>query len=348
MDIAIANYEYPPNSGGGGEFSASLESELDDRGHNVGLVVGGRHGQTSGTRSLLTWPFVNARDLRGASKASDVVNTHFTVPTSVLAPILTGDTPLVVNAMGADIYDPTRYKSLRPFLDAANRWIANGADRLIVPSKDMFRRLPTTIQRWTEIVPYFINEQRYCPPRGYTQPHEPLRLLTVGRLVERKNLKTMLDAVGYLDRQGVDVEYTIAGDGPMRDDLADYATSQCIQDKVTFAGYVDEDELPALYGEHDIFALPSHHEAFGIVVLEALACGLPCMVSDTGGHSDIVTDDVGRSVPANSPAEMADAVLDIRDRYPKQAIAARELVKSKYTADVVVPEYERIYRGVSA
>lgn len=348
MDIAIANYEFPPNSGGGGEFSASLESELNERGHEVGLVVGGRRGQTSGTRSLLTWPFVNARELRSASKTSDVVNTHFTVPTSVLAPILTGDTPLVVNCMGADVYDPTRYTSIRPFLDACNRWIASGADRLIVPSEDMFRRLPTTIQRYTEIVPYFVDAERYCPGRGYTQPNDPLRLLTVGRLVERKNIKTMLEAVAILQSEGANVTYTIAGSGPMREELADFAITQGIRDAVTFEGYVPEEDLPSLYAAHDVFALPSYHEAFGIVVLEALASGLPCVVSDSGGHAGIVNRDVGRTAPADAAGQMADHIAAIRGDYPSLATAARQLVEQQYVADAVIPEYERIYREVSA
>lgn len=348
MNVALANYEYPPNAGGGGEFSASLESELQSRGHTVGLVVGGRDGQTSAASSLLTWPFVTARDLRNASAESDVVNTHFTVPTSLLAPILTGDTPLVVNAMGADVYDPTRYSSVRPFLDACNRWVANGADRLIVPSEDMYRRLPTTIQRYTEIVPYFVDADRYCPRRGYTQPHDPLRLLTVGRLVERKNIKTMLEAVGMLQADGVGVEYTIAGSGPMRQELADFAISQGVRDAVSFEGYVPEAELPGLYADHDIFALPSHHEAFGVVVLEALASGLPCVVSDSGGHADIVTRAVGRTAPTEAAGQMADHVATIRDAYASHATAARQLVQEKYVADAVVPEYERIYQEVAA
>lgn len=343
MHIALANYEFPPNSGGGGEFTASLANSLEDD-HVVEVVAGERDGQTSSFGSIVSWPMRRAKDLRQAANRADVLNCHFTVPTSALAPILSPRTPLVVNCMGADIYDPTRYQSLRPVLDALNRWVRTGADALIVPSEDMYDRLSRDGQEIAEVIPYFVDAERYQPGDSHCRRHKPLRLLSVARLVERKRLDRAIEAVAILDGRGVDVELTLVGSGPERKFLESKAKNAGISDNVFFRGYVPDKQLPDLYRAHDIFVLPSAHEAFGISVVEAMASGLPAVVTDTGGHSEVVGD--GGITTAADASSIADGIRDAMFEYRYKAEQSRKRALDRYSAQAVVPKYVSLFETV--
>jgi len=343
LHITLANYEAPPNAGGGGEFTASLGDRLDER-HTVERVTGSRDGQTSELGDMLAWPARRGPDLWRAANRSDILNTHFSVPTSVLSPILSRQTPVVVNLMGADVFDPTRYQRVRPLLDVINKWVRLGADRFIVPSADMYDRLSTSSQAMTDVVPYFVDTDRYCPGDSHKRRHKPFRLLTVSRLVERKQLHLAIDALEYLQALGVDCTLTIAGTGPERDWLETLTADADVADSVTFTGYVDEADLPDLYREHDCYLMPSAHEAFGISCAEALASGLPAVVTDTGGHAELVGG--GGLVTSPTSKDIADAIQGIRHQYRDFCTAARERAVEHYSPAAVIPQYERIYEEV--
>jgi len=145
MDVTLTNYEYGPGAGGGGVFTESLADALTPE-HDVTVVADTREDSTADARQLVTWPARSLPALARQARAADVVNAHFAVPTATALPPVrwaTG-TPLVVNLMGADVYDPTRYGRIRPALDVvAHSWVGRAADRLVVPSTDMATRIPT-------------------------------------------------------------------------------------------------------------------------------------------------------------------------------------------------------------
>lgn len=341
--VALCNYEYPPHCGGGGVFTRDLAAALRRRDHDVRVVADRRDGATATTARLLSWPVRSLPAATRAAAAADVLNAHFAVPTSVALPPVTAATatPLVVNLMGADVYDPTRYERVRPLLDATlAHWIGRAADALVVPSQDMARRVPDRLQPKTHVIPYFVDHSRFH--RAPVDASPPLRLLTVARLVERKQLALGLDALSRTD----DVTWTIAGSGPERDRLAEAAEARDVADRVTFAGYVPDDDLPALYRAHDAFLFPSKHEAFGIAAVEAMASGLPVIATDTGGHAEVARGP-GEVARADA-AGIAEAIGRVNTDLHERAHAARERVLERYTAAAVVPQYERLYAEVGA
>lgn len=143
---------------------------------------------------------------------------------------------------------------------------------------------------------------------------EPV-LLTVGRLTlydRAKGVDCVLTALPAIVRRIGNIRYVVVGDGDNRPRLEAYAASLGVADRVTFVGTVAADELPDYYRLCDVFVMPSKKEGFGIVFLEALACGRPVIAADFGGARDpLLGGELGRLVPPDDPDRLADAVVDV-------------------------------------
>ena len=135
-------------------------------------------------------------------------------------------------------------------------------------------------------------------------------VLTLGRLAgleRRKGFDVVLEALPALAERVPDVTYVIAGDGPDRGRLEGKAAELGVADRVVFTGYVDEAGKPDLYRAADCFAMPSRGEGFGIVLLEAMASGVPVVASCADGSREAVRD--GLLGPAVDPGD-AGAVVE--------------------------------------
>lgn len=136
-------------------------------------------------------------------------------------------------------------------------------------------------------------------------------LLTVGRLVPRKGIDTVLQALPTIVESAPGVQYVIAGTGPDESRLKSMVERLGLQSRVHFVGYVDHDRLPAYYSAADVFVMPARNnppdvEGFGIVFLEANACGTPVIGARSGGMPDAIRDgETGLLVPPNNPSALA-------------------------------------------
>lgn len=139
-------------------------------------------------------------------------------------------------------------------------------------------------------------------------------VLTLGRLAgleRRKGFDVVLELLPALAERVPDVAYLVAGDGPDRPRLEAKARALGVADRVVFTGYVAEEEKPDHYRLADCFAMPSRGEGFGIVLLEAMACGVPVVGSSADGSREAVRD--GRLGPAVDPADtpgVLEAIVD--------------------------------------
>ena len=123
--------------------------------------------------------------------------------------------------------------------------------------------------------------------RDFAQPDERLVLL-VGRLVYEKGFQLALEALpGLIERVG-DVRFLVAGSGTAEQELRSQATELGLDEHGTFMGWIGDDVLHSLYRIADLTVVPSIYEPFGLVALEAMASGCPCLVADTGGLREVV------------------------------------------------------------
>ncbi len=136
---------------------------------------------------------------------------------------------------------------------------------------------------------------------------EEFLLVSVGRLSEQKAFDILLLAMARLARHGVRCKCIIVGDGPLRTQLSEQAVALGLSNQVLFAGF-QEDVRPYLEAAN-AFALSSRNEGLPLALLEAMACGLPCVVTNVGGNAEVLRHGVeGLIVPPGSVDEVADAI----------------------------------------
>lgn len=142
-------------------------------------------------------------------------------------------------------------------------------------------------------------------------------LLSVGRLVERKGVDTVISSLPEVVKKIPNLIYLIAGNGPYNNYLKQLVSSLDLEKHVRFIGYVPDEQLPEYYNLCDAFIMPSRTEkgdpeGFGIVFLEAGACGKPVIGSRMGGIPDAVLDGkTGMLVDPLDEREIADAILEL-------------------------------------
>ena len=130
---------------------------------------------------------------------------------------------------------------------------------------------------------------------------DKINLLFVGRLVPYKCPDILVESIGNLDPAiQSKIHLTIVGDGSEKDCLENRVKELNLGEIVSFAGWVDQQETLDYYRKADIFCFPSVREFGGAVVIEAMACGLPCIVANNGGIGEYVTEETGFKIEPNS------------------------------------------------
>jgi glycosyltransferase involved in cell wall biosynthesis len=163
-----------------------------------------------------------------------------------------------------------------------------------------------------------------------------------GRLENRKGISYLLDiAEAWADRP---TEFRIAGSGPLADDVQSH-------DEVTFLGFLDKQRLAAEYAAADVFCLPSFRvpgweELFGIVVIEAFACGTPVVSTDCVGPAELIEDGQSGYVVAqhdrDALAERLDAVLSDPETSRRMGVHVRERATTEFALDVVADDWSTV------
>lgn len=174
-------------------------------------------------------------------------------------------------------------------------------------------------------------------------------LLAVGRLWEPKDYPNLLRAFARLDGMPVLPRLVVAGDGPLRDELAALADTLGVSDRVTLLGV--RHDVPALMCACDVFVLSSAWEGFGLVVAEAMACERPVVATDCGGVREVVGD-AGFLVPPRDPEALAHGMAqalgmgpEARGRLGRQA---KDRVRQRFSLDATAERYLAVYAGGAA
>jgi glycogen(starch) synthase len=182
-------------------------------------------------------------------------------------------------------------------IHGVERWMARRADAVIVCSYYMRGHVADIFdidERRVAVIPNGIDPSELQPTgdlqalrRRFAAPQEKLVLL-VGRLVYEKGFQLALDALPDVIEQVGNVRFLVAGSGTHEAELRSQATRLGLDEHGTFLGWIGDDVLHSLYRIADLCVVPSIYEPFGLVALEAMACGCPCIVADTGGLREVV------------------------------------------------------------
>ena len=165
------------------------------------------------------------------------------------------------------------------------------------------------------------------------------RLLFVGRLVQVKGLPVLFDAIAQLRQDRPNINLTIVGDGPDRQRLVEQARERGIQENVRFLGNQSQSQVRELLGQADAFVMSSFAEGVPVVLMEAMAAGLPVVATRVGGVAELVEDGVsGFLVPPGDTTALAERIAalldddeDLRNRFGK---AGRAEVQAEFNIHV--------------
>ncbi len=182
-----------------------------------------------------------------------------------------------------------------------------------------------------------------APERGTLQnllglaPGTPL-VGFVGRLAPEKGPEVFVRMAWLTQRSLPEVHFVLIGDGPQRASVEAGVKSAGLADRVHFAGV--QHDLPPLYASLDLYVASSHTEGMPLALLEAMAMGIPAVVSEVGGMTEIVEHGVsGVLVPPREPERLAravEALMGAPERRTSMGVAARERVQSKFALDASV------------
>jgi glycogen synthase len=226
-------------------------------------------------------------------------------------------------------------KHPQSYIHGVERWMANRAERVITCSAYMREHVSDIYgleEERVAVIPNGIDPSELVPVddldalRARFAGRDELLVLLVGRLVYEKGFQLALEALpGLIERVG-NVRFIVAGSGTAEEELRRQAHELGLDDYGSFLGWIGDDVLHSLYRIADLTVVPSIFEPFGLVALEAMASGCPCLVADTGGLREVVpNEDVGlrfRSRDPDSLASMAERLLTdgtLRDRLVAEA-----------------------------
>jgi glycogen(starch) synthase len=210
------------------------------------------------------------------------------------------------------------------YIHGVERWITNRSDRVIACSFYMREQIADIFgveEQGVSVIPNGIDPEDLQPQDAgelerlrseFAAPEEKLVLL-IGRLVYEKGFQIALEAMPRLIERLPETRFLVAGSGTHEPQLRHQADDLGLLDHGTFLGWIGDDVLHSLYPIADLCVVPSIYEPFGLVALEAMASGCPCIVADTGGLREVVPhEDVGlrfRSRDPDSLAQVAERVL---------------------------------------
>ncbi|MDM7890167.1 glycosyltransferase [Curtobacterium caseinilyticum] len=207
------------------------------------------------------------------------------------------------------------------------------------------------------VVPCGVDTELFRPDGPVEERGRPFRVLTASRLVRRKGVGTTIAALAKLLDEGREAELVVVGGaGTAGADLADdpeyqrldaLARSLGVREHVTFRGQLGQHDMPAVYRSADVVVCAPWYEPFGIVPLEAMACGRPVVASSVGGLIDTVVEDAtGLHVAPRDEDAVAAAVgtlLDDAERREAFGRAGRRRAETRYTWHKVAADSERVY-----
>lgn len=235
--------------------------------------------------------------------------------------------------------------------------IVRSVDRIVATSSaEVFELMRMgALPRRLKIVPCGVDVERFTPdgPRERRRSQR-LRIVTLSRLVPRKGVADVIEALVHVP----DAELIVAGGGegpelvedPEARRLRALAQSLGVGDRVWLRGRVERHEVPALLRSADVVACTPWYEPFGIVPLEAMACGVPVVVSSVGGLVDTVVDGItGIHVPPRSPMQLAMALQSLAADPARRALLGRlgvDRVRARYSWSRIAADTLDVYRGL--
>ena len=355
MKIAMVG-QFPPHFGGVGVHIHTLSKKLVEEGHDVFVityphkeildidgihVIGTKGINLPGIRGLM---FKNnaKKELEDLIKKEDIdiIHGHYLFPAGAAA-VEVGNKHNIktyVTAHGSDMFE--LYKS-KPFMRPTIKKVLKNADGIFAVSKALRQEIiatgvsgiaEKTKLSWNSVdITKFSLKDDDSFKKEFGLFDKPI-VLFVGNLIKRKNVGALLEAKKIAKS---DYYLVIVGDGPLSKKLRKKVEDENIPD-VIFTG--SRTDVENIIPNCDFLVLPSFSESFGLVLIEALACGKPVIGSDVGGISEIINEDVGLLVNPNDISLISNSIDRLVDDEELRAkLSANARNRAKDFSQVTIP-----------
>lgn len=264
--------------------------------------------------------------------------------------------PLVLTAHGTDLMGYEKWPDMRHFADAA----MDGASKVICISKDNEALVREVFPQHAGLIvpmrngynpdiffPRALDRAEVLGRYGIAYDGQPL-ILFAGKMTRFKGIDVLLDACAQYSQEIPDALTVLAGDGDQRQALEAQARELGLGN-VFFIGNVSQQELADLYRVADIDLVPSRREPFGLVAVEAMACGTPVVATNQGGLPDFVNHEVGELVNPEDAEDLARGIVETLDRALEQPEWRRDVAAyaaENYSQAAIIRELEDLYESL--
>ncbi len=241
---------------------------------------------------------------------------------------------------------------------AVQRWLWRRAERLLAVSCELADRMATGIgvpRHLIDVIPNGVDVDRFgwlsrADARAtLSLPADAFVVVAIGRLVPVKNHALLLDAAREMKRVGVRAQFLVAGDGPLRPELAARVAAENLQGMVHLLGH--RRDTPTLLAAADVFALASRSEGMSNTILEAMAARRPVVATRVGGNPELVVDGLtGMLVSPDTGSALADALarlMNDRTLAGQMGRDGRVRVETHFSIGTMVARYTDMYESVT-
>ncbi|RDI43014.1 N-acetyl-alpha-D-glucosaminyl L-malate synthase BshA [Falsibacillus pallidus] len=372
LKIGITCY---PTVGGSGVVATELGKQLAEKGHEIHFISSSMpfrlnkmyhnifyHQVEVNQYSVFQYP---PYDIALANKMADVakrekldiLHVHYAIPHAVCAILgkqMSGmDLKIVTTLHGTDItvlgYDPSLTGAIRFGIEksdavtAVSDALVKQTHELISPNKEI-----ETVYNFIDDRIYKRHDAEHLKQEYGIKPDEKV-VIHVSNFRAVKRVSDVVRVFSNIEKN-MPAKLLLVGDGPEMTVICKLVKELGIQDKVLFLG--KQDNLEELYSISDLKLLLSQKESFGLVALEAMACGVPCIGTDVGGIPEVIANDVnGFICPLGDIDTISDKAIELltdEELFARFSKAAVESALGNFRSEKIVKHYEEIYYKVLA
>ncbi|MED4453744.1 N-acetyl-alpha-D-glucosaminyl L-malate synthase BshA [Metabacillus fastidiosus] len=367
LKIGITCY---PSVGGSGVIATELGKLLAERGHEIHFITSSLPFRLNKVYCNITFHEVEVNqysvfkyppyDLALASKMAevakreklDVIHVHYAIPHAICAylakQMVGGDLKIVTTLHGTDItvlgYDQSLSEMIRFGIESSDR-VTAVSHALVKQTYDLLKP-----NKKIETIYNFIDERVYYKKDTYSLKREfgikedEKVIIHVSNFRKVKRVQDVVHAFHLINRE-IDAKLLLVGDGPEMTSVSKLVRDLNLEKQVLFLG--KQDNLDELYSMSDLKLLLSEKESFGLVLLEAMACGVPCVGTNAEGIPEVIVEgETGYLCEVGDIQAIAERAIQLLSNdvlHKQMSEKAIQVAKEVFHTGTIVSEYENIY-----
>lgn len=311
--------------------------------HWSNRIIGG------GYKQLIASNVKNVLAVKKRFGSVDVIHAHVSYPAGIIAKIISEEfnIPYVLTEHMSPFPLKTFLKNNKPIKEVELAF--NSASESVAVSNSLAKTISSYGFGYPKIIPNIINEKKFFPNPVKRDSKKKIIFLTLGGFNEQKGIDILLKAISLWMPPVNSCEFWIAGDEDKNNFYKNLATKLGVNKYINWMGIISRNKVPELFRKADIYVLPSRHETFGVVCLEAIASGMPVISTKCGGPEDIINDINGMLINANDPKELAIALKKMAKNITSFSPAEiRQDFETRFSTKTTVETLEKIYKAAKS